>query len=218
MNKEDFKETIFADDEYRAFNQRFTDMAKDAEIQIEALGNDDLPTDLDFIQRITKTENAFQNYIKQSAVEYIGKRFIPIDEKTRIHAVYNELHERLSNGVARLRQYVIEGLPLINTGGVATVDYGEIERMAQEAATYSVDVDRMGEYFSKIEQVKQAMDELRKYETSNGLPDFMDSSINGGLSYSKDGRLQRSNFETFYKSGGGEELFQQVARNYFVKK
>ena len=211
-----FKETIFADDEYRAFNQRFTNMAKDAELQIEALGNDDLPTDLDFIQRITKTENAFQAYIKQSAVDYIGKRFIPVDEKTRIHAVYNELHERLSNGVARLRQYIIEGLPLINTGGVATVDYAKIEAMSQEAATYRVDTDRMAEYYAKVEQVKRAMDELRRYENANGLPDFMDG--NGGLTYSKDGRLQRSTFETFYKSGGGEKLFQEVARNYFIKK
>lgn len=218
MKKEDFKETVFADDEYRSFNQRFSDMAQDAELQIEALGNDDLPTDLDFIQRITKTDNAFQNYIKQSAVDYIGKRFIPIDEKTRIHAVYNELHDRLSNGVARLRQYIQDGLPLINTGGVAAVDYAKIEAMAQEAATYSIDVDRMGEYYNKVEQVKQAMDELRRYENANGLPDFMDTSINGGLSYSKDGRLQRSNFDTFYKSGGGEKLFQQVARNYFTKK
>lgn len=216
MKKEDFKETVFADDEYRSFNQRFSDMAQDAELQIAALSNDDLPTDLDFIKRITKTDNAFQNYVRQSAVEYIGKRFIPIDEKTRIHAVYNELHERLSNGVARLRQYIIDGLPLINTGGVAAVDYGEIERMAQEAATYRVDTDRMAEYYAKVEQVKQAMDELRKYETSNGLPDFMDG--NAGLTYSKDGRLQRSTFDTFHKSGGGEELFQEVARNYFLKK
>lgn len=214
MNK--FKETVFADDEYRAFNQRFTDMARDAELQIAALGNDDMPIDLDFIRKITKTDNAFQAYVYQSAVDYIGKRFIPIDEKTRIHAVYSELHDRLSNGVARLRQYIIDGLPLVESGGVASVDYGEIERMAQEAATYRVDVDRMGEYYTKIEQVKQAMDELRKYENANGLPDFMDA--NTGLTYSRDGRLQRSNFETFYKSGGGEELFQQVARNYFIKK
>lgn len=180
---------------------------------IEALKNEGIPTDEKTIKMLTATPEALENFLRESANSQIGKGFIPPEEKSRIYQVYSELLARINSKVQTMRE-CLATVPIIFNGENIEIDYKSLEKIALEKATQLVDVEGIAEYYSKVQAVEKAMNELRAYEIEKGLPDFQ----NSGLSYSEKQFFYTSKLLDFLRYDSSFENFKKIAKRSFLKK
>lgn len=216
MTKEKlFENEIFDDRAYFKTKQHYVEMAEKLPALLASLSAEGLPTDYDFYLEITANEGTFKEWIDAQYMRRMeGMGFVPTEERKRIAGIYSDLYSLLSDDVSELRRMRREKLPVVAEGDSIAVDMDKIEEMANKAATTKVNGTKIQQYWDEVQDVLKAMDQLREFEKSNGLPDF----VNGELSFLLDGRPQRYTMDSFIKQGGGVELFQQIAAPYFTKK
>ena len=216
MNKEMiFKSEIFDEKVYTETKQKYADMAEQLPDLLASLAAEGLPTDWDYFQMITDADDSFKRWIDDQYKKRVSSfGFLPMDERNRIIDTYDALFERLKDDVAQLRRMRRERLPLVDAGGLITVDMDKVEQMARKAATTRINATKIQAYWDAVNKVVDAMAELRSFEDGNGLPSFVDDE----LVFVKQGRPQRYNLSLFLKEGGEADLFQQIAAPYFLKK
>ena len=181
---------------------------------IEALKAEGIATDEKTIKMLTATPEALENFIRESANSQIGKGFIPPEEKSRIYQVYSELLARINSKVQTLRE-CLATVPIIFNGEDVEIDTKTLEKNALDKATYRVDMEGVKEYYSKVQAVEKAMNELRAYEIEKGLPDFRAS----GFHYTSElGMYQTCTLQNFFSSKPTFEHFRKVSMKYFLKK
>lgn len=180
---------------------------------IEALKSEGIPTDEKTIKMLTASPEALENFIRDSANNQIGKGFVPPEEKSRIYQVYSELLARINSKIQAMRKS-LAFVPIIFDGENIEIDYKSLEKIALDKATYQVDMEGLKEYYSKVQAVEKAMNELREYEIEKGLPDF----LNRGLSYSEDQFFYTSKLLDFLRNDSSFENFKKIAKRSFVKK
>jgi hypothetical protein len=180
---------------------------------IEALKSEGIPTDEKTVKMLTATPEALENFIRDSANNQIGKGFVPPEEKSRIYKVYSELLARIKDKFHLMRAS-LNFVPILFDGDNVEIDYKELEKIALEKATQLVDIDGITEYYSKVQAVEKAMNELREYEIQKGLPDF----LNRGLSYSENQFFYTSKLLDFLRHDSSFENFKKIAKRSFVKK
>jgi hypothetical protein len=180
---------------------------------IEALKSEGIPTDEKTIKMLTASPEALENFIRDSANNQIGKGFVPPEEKSRIYKVYSELLGRINSKVQAMRKS-LAFVPIIFNGDNVEIDYKSLEKIALEKATQLVDMEGIAEYYSKVQAVEKAMNELREYEIQKGLPDF----LNRGLSYSENQFFYTSKLLDFLRNDSSFENFKKIAKRSFVKK
>lgn len=180
---------------------------------IEALKSEGIPTDEKTIKMLTASPEALENFIRDSANNQIGKGFVPPEEKSRIYKVYSELLARINSKVQTMRKS-LTFVPILFDGDNVEIDYKSLEKIALEKATQLVDVEGIAEYYSKVQAVEKAMNELRAYEIEKGLPDFQ----NRGLSYSEDQFFYTSKLIDFLRYDSSFENFKKIAKRSFLKK
>src|SRR5690554_1008701 len=181
---------------------------------IEALKNEGIPTDEKTVKMLTATPEALENFIRDSANNQIGKGFVPPEEKSRIYQVYSELLARINSKVQAMRKS-LTFVPIIFNGEEVEINYKELEKIALDKATYQVDMEGLKEYYSKVQAVEKAMNELREYEIQEGLPDFRAS----GFHYiSELGMYQTCTLQNFFNSKPTFDRFRKVSMKYFLKK
>jgi hypothetical protein len=180
---------------------------------IEALKSEGIPTDEKTIKMLTATPEALENFIRDSANNQIGKGFVPPEEKSRIYKVYSELLGRINSKVQAMRKS-LAFVPIIFNGDNVEIDYKSLEKIALEKATQLVDMEGIAEYYSKVQAVEKAMNELREYEIQKGLPDF----LNRGLSYSENQFFYTSKLLDFLRNDSSFEKFKKIAKRSFLKK
>jgi hypothetical protein len=180
---------------------------------IEALKSEGIPTDEKTIKMLTASPEALENFIRDSANNQIGKGFVPPEEKSRIYQVYSELLARIKDKFHLMRAS-LNFVPIIFEGENVEIDYKSLEKIALEKATQLVDMEGIAEYYSKVQAVEKAMNELREYEIQKGLPDF----LNRGLSYSENQFFYTSKLLDFLRNDSSFENFKKIAKRSFVKK
>lgn len=181
---------------------------------IEALKSEGIPTDEKTIKMLTATPEALENFIRESANSQIGKGFVPPEEKSRIYQVYSELLSRINSKVQTLRE-CLSTVPVLFNGEDVEIDTKTLEKKSLEKATYFVDMEGIKEYYSKVQAVEKAMNELRAYEIEKGLPDFRAS----GFHYiSELGMYQTCTLQNFFSSKPTFDRFRKVSMKYFLKK
>lgn len=181
---------------------------------IEALKAEGIPTDEKTIKMLTATPEALENFIRDSANNQIGKGFVPPEEKSRIYQVYSELLARINSKVQTMRE-CLPTVPVVFNGEDVEIDTKTLEKIALEKATYQVDMEGIAEYYSKVQAVEKAMNELREYEIQKGLPDFRTS----GFHYTSElGMYQTCTLQNFFSSKPTFEHFRKVSMKYFLKK
>lgn len=180
---------------------------------IEALKSEGIPTDEKTIKMLTASPEALENFIRDSAKNQIGKGFVPPEEKSRIYKVYSELLARINSKVQTMRE-CLPTVPVVFNGEDVEIDTKTLEKIALEKATYQVDMEGLKEYYSKVQAVEKAMNELREYEIQKGLPDFQ----NRGLSYSEDQFFYTSKLLDFLRYDSSFENFKKIAKRSFLKK
>jgi hypothetical protein len=181
---------------------------------IEALKSEGIPTDEKTIKMLTASPEALENFIRDSANNQIGKGFVPPEEKSRIYKVYSELLGRINSKVQAMRKS-LAFVPIIFNGDNVEIDYKSLEKIALEKATYQVDMEGLKEYYSKVQAVEKAINDLRAYEIEKGLPDFRAS----GFHYTSElGMYQTCTLQNFFSSKPTFEHFRKVSMKYFLKK
>ncbi len=180
---------------------------------IEALKSEGIPTDEKTVKMLTATPEALENFIRDSAKNQIGKGFVPPEEKSRIYQVYSELLARIKDKFHLMRKS-LAFVPIIFNGENVEIDYKELEKKALEKATQLVDVEGIAEYYSKVQAIEKAMNELREYEIQKDLPDF----LNRGLSYSENQFFYTSKLLDFLRRDSSFEKFKKIAKRSFLKK
>ena len=180
---------------------------------IEALKAEGIPTDEKTIKMLTATPEALENFIRESATNQIGKGFVPPEEKSRIFQVYSELLGRINSKVQTLRECLATA-PIIFNGEDVEIDTKTLEKNSLDKATQLVDVEGIAEYYSKVQAIEKAMNELREYEIEKRLPDFQ----NSGLSYSEYQFFYTSKLLDFLRYDSSFENFKKIAKRSFLKK
>jgi hypothetical protein len=173
-------EKVVDDAQFLKLKNEAMEAARHVLTGIEALKSEGIPTDEKTIKMLTATPEALENFIRDSAKSRIGKGFVPPEEKSRIYQVYSELLARIKDKFHLMRKS-LAFVPIIFEGDNVEIDYKSLEKKALEKATQLVDIDGITEYYSKVQAVEKAMNELREYEIQKDLPDF----LNRGLSYSE---------------------------------
>jgi hypothetical protein len=108
----------------------------------------------------------------------------------------------------------IERVPLISEGETIVPDYDAIDALARKAATVHINVKKLTDYYNAVKKVVDAIDELREYQTKNGLPDV----ITGEL-YRKNGNyINRYSLDLLMKDGFTPEKFADAARDHVQLK
>jgi hypothetical protein len=180
---------------------------------IEALKSEGIPTDEKTIKMLTASPEALENFIRDSANNQIGKGFVPPEEKSRIYKIYSELLARIKDKFHLMRAS-LNFVPILFDGDNVEIDTKTLEKNALEKATYQVDMEGLKEYYSKVQAVEKAMNELRAYEIEKGLPDFQ----NRGLSYSEDQFFYTTKLLDFLRNDSSFEKFKKIAKRSFLKK
>lgn len=180
---------------------------------IEALKSEGIPTDEKTIKMLTATPEALENFIRDSANNQIGKGFVPPEEKSRIYQVYSELLARINSKIQAMRKS-LAFVPIIFDGENIEINYKELEKIALDKATYQVDMEGLKEYYSKVQAVEKAMNELRDYEIEKGLPDFRAS----GLTYTEKQFFSTMKLLDFLRRDPSFENFKKIAKRSFLKK
>lgn len=210
-----FDEEIFDEKVYTETKKKYEEMAEKLPDLLASLAAEGLPTDWNYFQLITDTDNSFKRWVDELYMKRVSSfDFLPMDERNRIIDQYDALFEKLKDDVAQLRRMKRERLPLFDADGLITVDMDKVEQIARKAATTKVNATKIQAYWEQVGKVVDAMAELRSFEEKNGLPDF----VNEELVFLKQGRPQRYNLSSFLKEGGGTDLFQQITAPYFTKK
>lgn len=206
-------EKIIDEAQFQKLKNEAMEAARHVLSGIEALKSEGIPTDEKTIKMLTATPEALENFIRDSANNQIGKGFVPPEEKSRIYKVYSELLARIKDKFHLMRAS-LNFVPILFDGDNVEIDYKELEKIALEKATQLVDMEGIAEYYSKVQAVEKAMNELREYEIEKGLPDF----LNRGLSYSENQFFYTSKLLDFLRYDSSFEKFKKIAKRSFLKK
>jgi len=207
-------ETFVDENQFQKLKKEAMEASRHVLAGIEALKNEGIPTDEKTIKMLTAAPDALETFIRDSAKNQIGTGFVPPDEKSRIYKVYSELLARIKDKFHLMRESLVT-VPIIFNGEEVEIDLKTLEKIALEQATYLVDLEGIKEYYSKVQAIEKAMNELRAYETEKGLPDFRAS----GFHYTSElGMYQVCTLQSFFRSEPTFDHFQRASMKYFLKK
>lgn len=213
INKMEKYETFVNQRQYQQLRKDAIEAANKVLDGIEALKTEGIETDQPTIEMLTATPDALENYMRDAANSQIGKGFVPPEEKSRIYEVYSKLLARIKDKFHLMRESLVT-TPIVFKKGEIQIDWQRLEKIAKDSSTYSVDIDGINQYWEKVEAVEKSLNELREHEIKNNLPDFR----NSGLAYTDNGSFQCPKLSDFFNFPHSKELFETIARHYFLKK
>lgn len=166
MKNEVFDQTIYDrfEDSIWSFEYSF----KDA---IEQLKKKGFPTTLEFVQKITKDDDSFRDYINDLQRQRLSGGFVPKGEREMVHQAFADLYSRLEKKISALRSSLNSGLILKQEGDTVAIDQKATEEVRKQKSTIQIDTKLGLEYYSKFIAVVDAHKQLREYEKANQLPE-----------------------------------------------
>lgn len=203
-----FKKATFDETKYYQRKKELKEWAGKVNELRERLSQEGLPSNEEFIMKITNDEMAFDSFIKEEYRNYLDRLgFVPNDERKRILENFNTLFFDINPFVQAAMTAIDKGI-VLNPDG--TVNEKKIEEMAREAGTTVYDTEAMASFYEVVERAKKAIEDVSSYEEKNGL------STNFTIALANpDGTLLPPRIITF---NGEEEEFQRDYGSYFTEK
>jgi hypothetical protein len=194
MDKLIFDYTIFDKLDDRSWWHK--EALKDAVEQLKAEG---LPTTLEFIQKITSTDDALKNFVNEEQQKRLSGGFVPNAEREFVHEAFVGLYERLQKKIADLRNALNANLVIKSNGDTVEIDEAATEAKLKKAATIEIDATKGEAYYAKFMAVIAAWQSLCEYEKKNGLPQLIrrlefHDLIPLELPLNRDGTISESTF------------------------
>lgn len=203
-----FKKATFDEQKYHQKKEELTKWAAKVNELRERLSQEGLPTDREFITKITDNEMEFDKWIKEEYKSYLDRLgFVPQAERKRILENFNTLFFDINPFVQAAMTAIDKGI-LLNPDG--TVNEKKIEELAREAGTTVYDTEAMASFYEVVEKARKAIAEVREHEEKNGLSTHFTIAL-----ANPNGILLPPRITTFK---GGEEEFQRDYGNYFTEK
>jgi hypothetical protein len=175
MSKQILPDYIVRQDVVQAKVEEAKAMIESANNHLEALKKEDIPTQLEVLKNILKSDEAFKGWLDKAEKSYIGKLgFIPKEERERVHQSFIDVLNRTAtprNGlqgfIYNRNGYKVEQ----DADGKLYFDLQQIESEATEKAKkYFTDEDK--EYFSHLQDVVEAYHKLQSYEKAHDYVPF----------------------------------------------
>lgn len=207
-------EIFVNDNQFQQLKKEAAEQATKVLEGIEALRAEGISTDEKTLKMLTATPDALENYLRDCAQNQIGTGFVPPEEKSRIYEVYSKLLARIKDKFHLMRE-CLSTTPILFEGEKISIDWKKLEQIAKYSSTYEVDNEGLKNYWEKVEAIQTAIDELRVYEVTNGLPNFRES----GITFTSDlGMFQNPKLFSFLMQNGNKETFFEIAMQTFTKK
>jgi hypothetical protein len=196
MKKEVFDNLIFdkLDDRSWWHKEAFRDA-------IEQLKAEGLPTTLEFIQKITSTDDAFKDFVNAELQKRLSGGFVPNAEREFVHEAFVGLYERLQKKISDLRNALNANLVIKSDGDgdSVSIDEDATEEKLRKAATIEIDAVKGEAYYQKFLTVIAAWQSLCEYEKKNHLPQLIKGFkfhdlIPLELPLNRDGTISESTF------------------------
>lgn len=175
MKKQVLPDFIVRQDTVQAKVEEAKAMIESANNHLAILKKEDIPTQLEVLKNILKSDEAFKEWLDKAEKTFIGKLgFLPRYERERIRQSFVEVAERTATTRSVLHgflwnRYGYEAIQDCN--GKLTFNLKKIEADATEQAKkYFSQEDR--EYFSHLQNVVQAYENLRAYEKAHDYIPF----------------------------------------------
>jgi hypothetical protein len=168
MKKEVFDYLIFDKLDDRSWWHK--ESFKDAIEQLKAEG---LPTTLEFIQKITSTDDALKNFVNEEQRKRLSGGFVPIGERELVHQAFNDMYERLRKKISDLRNALNGSLVIKSDGDSVSIDEDAMQEKLRKAATIEIDVTKAEQYYQKFMTVVNDWQSLCEFEKKNGLPQLI---------------------------------------------
>lgn len=150
-------------------------MVESANNQLAGLKKEDIPTTLDVLKNILKSDEAFNEWLGKAEKSYIGKMgFVPKEEKERVHQSFVDVLKRTATIRSCLHGFIWNkyGYEVKqDKDGKLTFDFEKIEAEATEAAKkYFTDEDK--QYFGLLQGVVESYNKVRAFERKNDYVSF----------------------------------------------
>jgi len=166
---------------------------------VEALQEQNLPTDKATIEKIVKSETAFEAYINSLRDEFLNGKYLPKEEKQRIYNSFAKLYNDLQGYVTGLSN-ALKVTPVKYTKEGIEVDNSRVEEIAKEKATFEIDLKRESEYYTLVMGAVEAIQKMQAFEAKNVLPDFFNGFAFNGFSTTNFAEFALNPTEETFKS------------------
>lgn len=175
MKKQILPDFIVRQDAVQAKVEEAKSMIKSANKHLASLKKEDIPTQLDVLRDILKSDEAFIDWLNKAEKSYIGKMgFIPKEEKERIHQSFNEVMSRTHTTRNCLHGFIWNKYAYEvkqDKEGNLTFDLEKIEAEATESAKkYFTEEDK--EYFELLQGVSESYNKVKAFEQAHDYVPF----------------------------------------------
>lgn len=183
---------------------------------VEALKEEEQPTDLEFILKYSDDLEAFKGYVHRLRDAYIQSLGMVIKtERQRIAGNYEALIAACLPSLIKIREARKRGLRIVeDKDGGYKIDYEAQEKAIKEICTRRWKGDLLREYYGKLCQIRQMFLDVAEFEKANNLPAFVSKTDpNSGLHYVGDyGMPQYCNIMRYLFPKDGEPDPAQLKR------
>ena len=190
MSKQILPDYIVRQDVVQAKVEEAKAMIESANNHLEALKKEDIPTQLEVLKNILKSDEAFKDWLDKAEKSYIGKLgFLPRVERERVHQSFVDVMMRTDSIRNVLHGFIWNryGYEVSqDTNGKLTFNIEKKEADATEQAKkYFTQEDR--EYFELLQGVVEAYDKVRTFEKAHDYVPYSNresfmQNLKGGFS------------------------------------
>jgi len=140
---------------------------------VEQLKEEGLPTTLEFIQRITATDDALKDFVNSEQQKRLSGGFVPIGERELVHQAFADMYERLQKKISAFRNALNGGLIIKVVGDSVSIDEDAMNEKMRKAATIEIDVVKGTEYYKRFMEIINGWQSLCEYEITNHFPQII---------------------------------------------
>jgi hypothetical protein len=190
MSKQILPDYIVRQDAVQAKVEEAKAMIESANNHLEALKKEDIPTQLEVLKNILKSDEAFKEWLDKAEKSYIGKMgFVPKEEKGRVHQSFVDVMTRTDSTRNILHGFIWNKYgyeAMQDKDGHLTFNLEKIEADATESAKkYFSQEDK--EYFDLLQGVVEAYDKVRTFEKAHDYVPYSNresfmQNLKGGFS------------------------------------
>jgi hypothetical protein len=158
-------------------------------------------------------EGNFKAFLKDAETSYLGKKFLPSEERERVKTMFEELYSKNIDSIRTLNRIFDLPYSLTYDGSKITLDSAEVEKVIRKNFEIKLsETERT--YFGLIADVVNSLNAMHDFETKHGYIEF---SFNGINRLSRLGFFRKVMPMAFYKDFS-EEKYMAALRGGTIGK
>ncbi len=157
--------------------------------------NDEISDNIESLKSFVNEEN-FKSFLADAEVSYLGKKYLPHEERERVEAMFEDLYNKNIDSLKVLNRIFDLPYELRYDGQKITLDSADVEKIIKKNFEIKLsETERT--YFGLIADVVNSLNAMHDFETKHGYIEF---SFNGVNSLSRLGFFRKVLPMVFYQS------------------